>query len=75
MDTEFPSWVSPGEQKDYSAQKQGYRSDYQMRFSQALNAHRMGDSSLLDDFEANDPVLQARRRGSLRYPGYPEPHR
>lgn len=69
MSTEFPSWVSPGEQKDYMAQKAGYRSDHQMRFSQAINAHRMGDSSLLDEFEANDPIIQARRRGSLRYSG------
>jgi hypothetical protein len=69
MSTEFPSWVSPGEQKDYMAQKAGYRSDYQMRVSQAINAHRMGDSSLLDEFEANDPIIQARRRGSLRYSG------
>lgn len=77
MSTELPSWVSAGEQKDYLARKEGYASDYQMRFSQAINAHRMGDSSLLDEFEANDPILQARRRGSLRYSGVIgfKPHR
>lgn len=69
MSTEFPSWVSPGEQKNYMAQKAGYASDYQLRFSKAIDAHRMGDSSLLDEFEATDPILQARRRGSLRYTG------
>jgi hypothetical protein len=75
MSSEFPSWVSTGEQKNYLAQKAGYAIDYQMRFSQAIDAHRMGDSSLLDEFEANDPILQARRRGSLRYLGNYKPHR
>lgn len=77
MSSEFPSFVSATEQKDYLARKEGYASNYQMRFSQAINAHRMGDSSLLDEFEANDPVLQARRRGSLRYSGVLrlKPHR
>ena len=51
------------------ARKEGYASDYQMRFSKAIKAHMAGDSSLLDEFEAQDPVLQARRNGSLRYTG------
>ncbi len=58
--------------EEKAAHKAGYASDYQMRFSQAIQAHMAGDSSLLDEFEAQDPVLQARRRGSLRFiPEYP----
>jgi hypothetical protein len=58
--------------EEKAAYKEGYASDYQRRFSEAIQAHMAGDSSLLDAFEAQDPVLQARRRGSLRFiPEYP----
>jgi len=62
--------IGPYDQpKEKAAYAEGYRSDYQMRFSKAIEAHRLGDSSLLDEFEASDPILQARKSGSLRYAG------
>lgn len=64
-----PSWVMRGDVSDYLARKQGYQSEHQMKFSRAIQAHQAGDSSLLDEFEATDPILQSRKRGSLRYTG------
>lgn len=69
-DSQIPNWVAPHEVKDYLARKKGYRSDYQMRFGEAIKAHMAGDSSLLDAFENNDAILQAMRSGSLRYGGF-----
>lgn len=48
---------------DLDARKEGYRSDYHRRHSLAIKAYMAGDSSLIDEFESRDPVVQSRRRG------------
>ena len=53
MEFDIPSWVSPGEVKDYVARKQGYKSHYAMEHTQAVT-HYMStkDYTKLQDFYA-----------------------
>lgn len=52
---------------DIASRKEGYRSDYHRRHSQAIKAYMEGDSTLLDEFEATDPMTQAARSRSVHF--------